>query len=180
MTTESEMRTDDRNDNDANRDPISGTPGSHPVGTGVGASGGALAGAAVGAVAGPIGTAIGLVAGAVAGGMVGKGIAETMDPAVEDEYWKKNFSKQDYVDHDSPYTIYEPAFRTGYEGRGQYPGKTFEDAEDNLKRDYERSRGEFSLGWERARPAIRDAWNRGGHATGVIVAGDKPGENEQP
>ena len=44
-------------DADANRDPISGAPGAHPVGTGVGAiAGGAAAGAAVGTVAGPVGT----------------------------------------------------------------------------------------------------------------------------
>ena len=35
---------------DMNRDPITGTPGSHPLGTGVGAAGGAVAGAAVGAI----------------------------------------------------------------------------------------------------------------------------------
>src|SRR5438105_822724 len=39
---------------DANRDPITGEPGAHPVGTGVGtAAGGAAAGAAGGAAAGP-------------------------------------------------------------------------------------------------------------------------------
>ena len=49
------------------RDPITGEPGSHPVGTGVGASGGAMTGAAVGtAVAGPVGTVVGAAIGAVA------------------------------------------------------------------------------------------------------------------
>ncbi len=67
----------------ANRDPISGTPGSHPVGTGVGAAGGAAAGAAVGTLAGPVGAAVGLAAGAVVGGLAGKDAAEKMDPTVE-------------------------------------------------------------------------------------------------
>ena len=78
---------------DANRDPITGTPGAHPVGTGVGAAGGAAAGAAIGAIGGPIGAAVGLVAGAVAGGLAGKGVAETIDPTVEDAYWRKNYSQ---------------------------------------------------------------------------------------
>lgn len=70
----------------ANRDPITGTPGSHPVGTGVGAlAGGAATGAAVGTVAGPVGTAIGAAVGAVAGGLAGKGVAEEMDPTVDSE-----------------------------------------------------------------------------------------------
>ena len=36
------MNTNDKQD--MNRDPITGAPGSHPLGTGVGATGGALAG----------------------------------------------------------------------------------------------------------------------------------------
>lgn len=47
---------------DENRDPITGEPGSHPVGTGVGAAGAGLAGAAAGmAVGGPVGGVIGAV-----------------------------------------------------------------------------------------------------------------------
>lgn len=69
----------------ANRDPITGEPGSHPVGTGVGAAaGGVAAGAAVGTVAGPVGTAVGAVVGAVAGGLAGKGVAEKVDPTLPD------------------------------------------------------------------------------------------------
>ena len=56
-------------DNDATRqagtnlDPITGTPGAHPVGVGLG----------------PVGT----VVGAVAGGLDGKAVAEHFDPTVE-------------------------------------------------------------------------------------------------
>ena len=49
--------------NNTNADPITGEPGSHPVGTGVGASAGAIAGAVLGtAVAGPLGTIVGGIA----------------------------------------------------------------------------------------------------------------------
>ena len=66
-----------------NRDPITGEPGAHPVGTGVGAAaGGIAAGAAVGSVAGPVGTVVGAAVGAVAGGLAGKGVAEKVDPTV--------------------------------------------------------------------------------------------------
>lgn len=68
-----------------NRDPISGAPGAHPVGTGVGAAaGGVAAGAAIGSVAGPVGTAVGAAVGAIAGGLAGKQVAETIDPTVDD------------------------------------------------------------------------------------------------
>lgn len=145
---------------DANRDPITGAPGAHPVGTGVGAAGGAAAGAAIGAIGGPIGAAVGLVAGAVAGGLAGKGVAEKMDPTVEDAYWKANYSKQGYVERNAPYATYQPAYRTGYEGRSQYPGKTFDEAEPDLQRSYDISAPKSSLKWEKARQATRDAWNR--------------------
>lgn len=154
------MQGDKKSGTDANRDPITGTPGAHPVGTGVGAAGGAAAGAAIGAVAGPVGAAVGLVAGAIAGGLAGKGVAEKIDPTVEDAYWKTNYAKQKYVDRNAPYTTYQPAYRTGYEGRARYPGKRFEEVEANLQRDYENSRGAAGLGWDKARNATRDAWNR--------------------
>jgi hypothetical protein len=173
MTKEDKKQAKKQNGTDANRDPITGTPGAHPVGAGVGAAGGAATGAAIGAVGGPVGAAVGLVAGAVVGGLAGKSVAEKMDPTVEDAYWKTNYSKQKYVDTNAPYTMYQPAYRTGYEGRGQYPGKKFEEVETNLKRDYEKSRGNSTLSWEKARPATRDAWNRGEHAKGGITAGDK-------
>ena len=145
---------------DANRDPITGTPGAHPVGTGVGAAGGAAAGAAIGAVGGPIGAAVGLVAGAVAGGLAGKGVAEKMDPTVEDGYWKNNYSKRDYAEKNVPYDAYQPAYRTGYEGYTRYPGKRYEEVESDLQRDYEKSRGNSSLSWDKAKLATRDAWQR--------------------
>jgi outer membrane lipoprotein SlyB len=66
--------------NPTNKDPISGAPGSHPVGTGTGAAGGAVAGAAIGSVAGPIGTVAGAVVGAIAGGLAGKEVAENLNP----------------------------------------------------------------------------------------------------
>src|SRR5437868_6392595 len=84
---------------DSNRDPITGAPGAHPVGTGLGAAaGGAATGAAIGSVAGPAGTAAGIVAGAVVGGLAGKGIAEKIDPTAEEAYWRENYRTRDYGD----------------------------------------------------------------------------------
>lgn len=113
---------------DANRDPITGTPGAHPVGTGIGAAaGGAAAGAAAGTVAGPVGTAAGMVAGAVIGGLAGKGIAEKINPTVESGYWRENYSSRSYVDRGARWEDYEPAYRTGYEGYGRHHGRRFDD-----------------------------------------------------
>lgn len=70
----------------ANRDPLSGAPGSHPVGTGIGSAGGAAAGAAIGgAVGGPAGVLVGGAIGAVAGGVTGHAAGESANPTVEHE-----------------------------------------------------------------------------------------------
>jgi uncharacterized protein YcfJ len=164
MNTENTKQADNQKGTDANRDPITGTPGAHPVGTGVGAAGGAATGAAIGAVAGPVGAAVGLVAGAVAGGLAGKGVAEKMDPTVEEAYWKANYSKQSYVERNAAYATYQPAYRIGYEGRTRYPGKRYEVVEADLQRDYEKSRCSAVLAWDKAKHATRDAWNRVEHA----------------
>lgn len=66
--------------NPENLDPITKTPGAHPLGTGLGAAGGAAAGAAVGSTAGPLGTLAGGVVGAIAGGLAGNEIAENANP----------------------------------------------------------------------------------------------------
>jgi hypothetical protein len=160
MNEENIKRNDHIKGTDANRDPITGAPGAHPVGTGVGATGGALAGAAAGAVAGPVGAAVGLVAGAVIGGLAGKGVAEKIDPTVEDAYWQNNYLKQKYVEPKSSYDDYRPAYRAGYEGYSRYPGKKFDEVEADLRQDYEKTKGNATLTWDKAKLATRDAWQR--------------------
>ena len=146
---------------DANRDPITGAPGAHPVGTGIGAAaGGAVAGAAVGAVAGPIGAAVGIVAGAVAGGLAGKGIAEKIDPTAEEAYWRDNYQSRPYVDQGTAYDEYQPAYRYGWESRTKYADKKFEEVEPELGRGWSKVRTKSSLGWDKAKQATRDAWDR--------------------
>ncbi|MBW8368087.1 MAG: hypothetical protein K0M70_09545 [Arenimonas sp.] len=146
--------------NDMNRDPITGTPGAHPVGTGVGAAAGGATGAAIGMVAGPAGAVAGAVVGAVVGGLAGKGVAEGVNPTAEDAYWRDQYVREPYYATDRSYEDYSPAYRIGYEGRGQYAGRTFEQAEPELRSSYEASRGKSRLEWEDARVATRAAWHR--------------------
>src|SRR5829696_8365005 len=115
-----------RNDNlrdtpDANPDPITGAPGSHPIGTGVGAAGGGAAGAAIGAVGGPVGMAVGAVVGAVAGGLAGKGAAEAVNPTAEDTYWRSNHANRPYYEKDYDYDKdYRPAYEHGWNAASQH------------------------------------------------------------
>jgi hypothetical protein len=122
---------------DAYRDPITGAPGAHPVGTGLGAA-----------------------AGAVVGGLAGKGIAEMIDPTAEEAYWRENYTLQPYYEKGYTYEDYHPAYRTGWEGRGRYEGRTFDQVERELEADYIRYRGASRLGWDKNRLAARAAWDR--------------------
>jgi hypothetical protein len=154
---------------DANRDPLSGAAGAHPVGVGVGAASGGLAagvaaGAAIGTVAGPVGTAIGgavgAVVGAIGGGYAGKGVAEKVDPTVEHGYWQKNYSSRPYAKSGDSYDRYAPAYQYGWEAQAKHAEKSFEQAEPTLKNNWESARGQSNLDWNGARPAVRDSWDR--------------------
>jgi hypothetical protein len=169
---------------DGNRDPITGEPGAHPVGVGAGtAVGGAVAGAAIGAaasaaaagaatgsVAGPIGTVVGTVAGGVAGAFAGKAIAEKVNPTEEDAYWRGNYHARPYVTKGATYEEYEPAYRYGWESRSQYTGQRFDDVEGQLQSDWNRSK--CNLTWDKARPAVRDAWDRIDQRTSDVGPGN--------
>jgi hypothetical protein len=151
-----------------NRDPLTGEPGAHPVGTGVGAAAGGTTGATIGAAAGPVGAVVGAVIGAVAGGLAGKGVAEAIDPTAEEAYWRDNHGRQSFAGG-RDYKEYEPAYRLGI---SEYEdGRTFDEREEHLRSQYEsqvRSTGNRSLEeeaaeqleWEKARHASRAAYDR--------------------
>jgi len=162
-------RNDLNRGRDTNPDPITGAPGSHPVGTGAGAAGGGMAGAAAGAAIGSvvpgIGTAIGGVVGAVVGatggGLAGKAIAEQIDPTAEDTYWRQNHRTRPYYSSDATYDDdYAPAYRYGWESRAKYPDRTYDSVENDLASGWEKAKFKSRLGWEKAKAATRDAWDR--------------------
>lgn len=165
--------TDTPVESNANRDPLSGAAGSHPVGTGVGAALGATAaGAVAGSVVGPVGTLVGGAIGAIVGGLAGKGVAEMIDPTAEDAYWRENYKDRAYAVDGSSYDDYGPAYRYGVASFGQHPGRSFEEAESDLSRGWSGSRETSSLDWDRAKHATRDAWTRVSDSVERATPGD--------
>ncbi len=151
----------------ANPDPITGEPGSHPVGTGAGALAGGATGAAIGAAIGgpigaPAGAIIGGLVGAVGGGYAGKGIAESVNPTEENAFWESNYRHAPYHESEYGYEDYAPAYRTGYEGFTKHAesGRDYSEVESDLEGDYTRNRGNSRLEWTKAKAATRDAWGR--------------------
>ena len=98
--------------------------------------------------------------GLVTGGLAGKGVAEKIDPTAEDAFCREECANRADSDEGEPYESYQLAYQTGYEGFGRYPGRTYEEAEVELQRDYEFSRSSTDLSWEQTKQAARDAWKR--------------------
>jgi hypothetical protein len=149
--------------NPANRDPITGAPGSHPVGTAAGATSGGVAGAVIGTAAGgPVGAAVGAAVGAVAGGLAGHAAGEAINPSVEDIYWRQAHIREPYYRKEFTYQDYGPAYRVGYLGADRYRGRNrrFDDVEPELREEYERIKDKSRFAWEEAKVAARAAWDR--------------------
>lgn len=160
LEEEQEMATKKQQSVDSNPDPITGTPGAHPVATGVGtALGGAGAGLAAGAIGGPVGAVAGAVVGGVAGGLAGSAIGEEIDPSAEDAYWRENYPRRPYYADEFAYDDISPAYRYGWESRSRFAGQSFEDAEDSLRSGWNETEHDVRLGWDQARHAVRDAWD---------------------
>jgi hypothetical protein len=88
------------------------------------------------------------------------------DPTKEEAYWREQHGKQPYADKNLPYEHYAPAYRTGVEGFHKYPGKAYEEIEDNLALDYQRNNAGSALPWDHARHAVRAAWAKLSHDIG--------------
>ena len=171
--TQSDRRGLDPNP-DANRDPITGTPGSHPVGTAAGAVAGAVAaGAAAGTLAaGPVGTVVGAALGAVAGGLGRQGHrrADRPDrrrPLLEGQLLVppvRGFRRQ--------LQRLRPGVPLRLRDVPKYHGQSFDDIESDLSRDWDSAKGTSRLTWNEAKYATKDSFQRVSDAIERAVPGD--------
>ena len=144
-----------------NADPITNAAGAHPIETGIGAAvGGVASGMAVGMVAGPVGAAIGAVVGAVAGGYAGKGVGELIDPTTEDNWLRDEFPKRPYVRQGQTFEEYTPVYQFGGRSEANHTGRSFDEVEVDVKKEYELSGHNKTMPWGTAKPAVSDAYNR--------------------
>ena len=90
----------------------------------------------------------------------GTGLGAMIDPTAEEAYWRENYDTQPYYETCYIYEDYHPAYRTGWEGRGRYEGRSFDEVARELEADYNRYRGSSRLGWDKNRIAARAAWDR--------------------
>ncbi len=82
-----------------------------------------------------------------------------------DNQWRELYSSRSYVQKDGQYEDYQLAYQIGHEGCDRYTGKSFDEAETELQRDYEAisaQKGGDSLNWDKVKEAVRDAWDQAG------------------
>jgi len=117
----------------SNKDPITGAPGSHPVGTGLGSAGGAA----------------------------GHAAGEALDPTVEVAYWRATYVTRPYYREDRNFEDLEPAYRYGWErAAASKAGQKFEEVESELERTWPTARGKSPYEWKDVRDATLDSWTR--------------------
>jgi hypothetical protein len=146
---------------DRNPDPITDAAGAHPIEVGAGAAlGGAAAGLAAGAAAGPVGAVIGAVVGGVAGGYGGKAVGELIDPTTDDPWLRESFQDKKYVRTGDTFDTYAPAYRYGGAAEARHGGRPFDEAEADLRSEWEKDPAAAALPWDHARLAVRDSYDR--------------------
>ena len=142
-----------------NPDPITDSPGSHPIETGVGAAlGGAATGAALGVAIGPPGVVLGAVAGAIAGGLAGKGVGELIDPTTEDNWIRDWLAGRDRGTLDDAKAT--KAYRFGLRQEAKHPTETFDQAEPQLRAEWERVRDADDPRWEDVNGSARAGFEK--------------------
>jgi hypothetical protein len=154
--------------------------GTHPLGATVGAIGGAVAGAIGGMAAGPVGSLAGAVGGAVLGGALGASsgnLAPDVDTAAHDAYWRENYASRPYVAAGTAFDDYEPAYRYGSASylRAGRP-RPWAEVETELAGGWDSARGNSRFGWQEAKHAVRDAWERLHDAAERALPGDADGD----
>ncbi len=137
-----------------NRDPITGAPGSHGLGTGVGTTSGAVAGWAMGSLAGPVGMAVGGFIGAIIGALAGHEVGEVINPTPEETYWREMYGSDTRYNLTHPFDDYAPAFMAGY----LYRNRPWSEAEAEMLAVWERNSGNSPLAWQEVRDAAHAAW----------------------
>ena len=103
-----------------------------------------------------------LASGETKTGLGGANLTDVVDPIAEEAYWRESYGARPYFDKNIPIEIYMAAYRYGWESRVLYDDMDYRDVEAHLRRQWNRNDKDIGRGlsWDRAKHAIRDAWER--------------------
>ncbi|OWQ91832.1 hypothetical protein CDN99_05495 [Roseateles aquatilis] len=83
-----------------------------------------------------------------------------LDPVAEAAYWREHYAKRPYIEPGDTHDDFGPAYAYGVDAFARFPDRDFDDFESELHRDWGSQRQGSSLEWARAKPAVKDAWQR--------------------
>jgi len=88
-------------------------------------------------------------------------VMETYDT----NWWRDNYSELDGLQRDRGYSHYEPALRYGWESASRFRGRSFDDVETDLERDWatQGDQPQRQGAWGDYRHAVRHAFDRAMH-----------------
>ncbi len=81
------------------------------------------------------------------------------NPTEYSSHFEKEYRSAPYYINGSEWRDYQPAYKYGYDTYGQHRGRTFDDVESELERNWNASRADSRLAWNDARQAVRDGWH---------------------
>lgn len=84
----------------------------------------------------------------------------TIDLEAEERYWREHHQGQPHAKQGSTFEHFAPAYRVGAEAAQKYPGKEFQDIEDDVALDYSKHQPGEALPWDHVRAASHAAWAR--------------------
>ncbi len=83
-----------------------------------------------------------------------------VDLTAEEQYWREHHATQPHATEDTTFEHFAPAYRVGAEAATKYPGKHFDEIEDEVALDYGKHEAGEALPWDHARRASRAAWSK--------------------
>lgn len=94
-----------------------------------------------------------------------KKLTSPATPPIESDYWRQQYATRPYYTEETDFESIQPAYEYGESLHSRFGGKSFEEAEDDVRAEWEKLIGSKKqvgtrLGWEQARPAIQDAYER--------------------
>ena len=98
----------------------------------------------------------------------------------EDNYWEENFSSRPYALGPDYYDKFRPAYRYGFESARDSLGRSWDDAEPDLRSGWERYQEESGTPsvWDEIKAAVRDAWDRVARGKAADVKAGEPRARE--
>jgi hypothetical protein len=78
----------------------------------------------------------------------------------QNAHWAANYATRPYVEEGEDYEDYAPAYLYGVFLYHSNPDRTFDESEVDVANGWEAARSDSPLDWEKAKPAVREAWYR--------------------